>query len=598
MNTCKDVSHSRSPLHHLEYLTALLRQQGAIGEWLPPALARVADAVGATSAALCTEGLPPAAAEACDLTLSPHQREWVRRYGSEHADASSGMTVLLVDGKRAGGNDHGFAATGWRSALLAVFSVGDAGRAALVIGYVGNHLFSDGDVAFSRAAAHVLATGLEQSASGHQGEISRAKREWEATVDSLPQVVCLLDSKGHVLRVNRAVERWGIGDIRGLRGQDGSCVLEPLCPSRRCASRATYRRFWHGPDRRGEVTWEADCQALARTIRMTLRRLYEGDSAAANASSYAVMVIDDITEQRQAEVTLREYSRRLEAAVEERTVELAEANAKLRQEVAQHREDKSALARSEAESRALSARLMEVQEAERKRFASELHDSIGQSLTAIKFALEAFMHGPAPDGDMPELVLRKVREAMDETRRIAMDLRPAMLDDLGLVPTLEWFCREFQRLYGALRVDAAFCVDEHSIDPAWRVPVFRITQEAMNNAAKHACATCLQVSLRERGGRLVLRITDDGVGLSGAADAGRGGGFGLRSMRERAEMADGRVQISSSPAGTVVEASWALDSGERRLKAPVMGRPGTWPGALAARSGKPRSHRLAGGESG
>jgi signal transduction histidine kinase len=223
--------------------------------------------------------------------------------------------------------------------------------------------------------------------------------------------------------------------------------------------------------------------------------------------------------------------------------------------------------RLEAELRSLSARLLSVQEEERRRVARDLHDSIGQTLGAIKFSLEAALGRPFPNerrGNITRLrsLVPMLQAAVKEVRRISTALRPPILDDLGLLTTMAWHLREFQRTYPHIAVDAHWSAEESDIPQALKTPVFRILQEATHNVAKHSQAHRLSVSLAAEGTRLRLTVRDDGAGFDLATPNPDGGdwGSGLSSMRERTELSGGAFCMTSAPgAGTTVEALWPLD---------------------------------------
>lgn len=231
--------------------------------------------------------------------------------------------------------------------------------------------------------------------------------------------------------------------------------------------------------------------------------------------------------------------------------------------------DELALAGARIELQSFAEQMVKAQENERRRIASELHDGIGQMLSAIKIAVCAERRQAGPGAcdrcGTLTMVLERLQETIDEVRRVAMDLRPAILDDLGLIPTLEWFCRELGKVDPGLHATAALDVDEAGIALPLRVAIFRIVQEAARNAVNHARAREIAIALfREKEG-LVLRVTDDGVGFSMEGTEGRALGFGLGSMRERARLSGGTLLIRSRPgAGTTVEARWP---GEARKEA-------------------------------
>lgn len=227
-----------------------------------------------------------------------------------------------------------------------------------------------------------------------------------------------------------------------------------------------------------------------------------------------------------------------------------------------------ALRRSERELRHLSSELLSAQEAERGRIARELHDGIGQWLSAIKFrvedALQQARRGGAEDGlQLLELVIPLIRKAIDEIRRIGMDLRPATLDSLGILATISWLCRQFEETYRAIRVTKNFAVQEEEVPEGLKVVIYRILQEALNNVAKHSAASRVRVHLGKGRGAIELSVKDNGEGfelasvLNYQAEKPR---FGLASMRERTELSGGSFRLKSGKGkGTLIRASWPAE---------------------------------------
>jgi signal transduction histidine kinase len=219
---------------------------------------------------------------------------------------------------------------------------------------------------------------------------------------------------------------------------------------------------------------------------------------------------------------------------------------------------------SKEELRLLAARLLRAQEDERKRIAREIHDSIGSSLSAVKFYIDTLAERLQEDPGVRDAFLtlsRAMAHAMDESRRIMSDLRPSMLDDLGIISTIRWFCREFQTIYSGIEVHGDIRIEESQIPESLKIIIFRIIQEAMNNGAKHSRAGKISLCLSLENAALVLCVSDDGIGFDRAAlSKQRTFGFGLRSMRERAELSGAIFDIRSSrEEGTTVTACWALD---------------------------------------
>ena len=224
--------------------------------------------------------------------------------------------------------------------------------------------------------------------------------------------------------------------------------------------------------------------------------------------------------------------------------------------------------RLEGELRDLSARLLLAQEQERQGVARDLHDGPCQTLAAVRLILEEWLRVQPPIErrvSMANLQLlgSTIQDVSDELRQISTDLRPAMLDDLGLLATLRWYLGNFARLHPKLEIRHHLDLAEADIPPSLKTPIFRILQEAATNAAKHSGGRFLDVTLGLGAGELRLAVTDDGVGLPRHTqrDAGASPGLGLSSMRERAMLSGGELRIQASPdQGTTVETSWPLAS--------------------------------------
>ena len=223
------------------------------------------------------------------------------------------------------------------------------------------------------------------------------------------------------------------------------------------------------------------------------------------------------------------------------------------------------LKRSEKELRYLSSRLLAAQEEERKRIAGELHDSIGQTLAAMKFSIEnalqtADRNNPKEVFKLLEFLISIVRNAIEETRSIYMGLRPSILDDFGIAATIHWFCRDFQRIYPAHYLEVEVGVQEAEIPKDIKITIFRVIQEALNNMAKHSRAELVELKLMKTDHHITLTIEDNGTGFDPDAILSRDDctkGLGLTSMHERVELSGGIFSIESVPGeGTIVRASW------------------------------------------
>lgn len=235
-------------------------------------------------------------------------------------------------------------------------------------------------------------------------------------------------------------------------------------------------------------------------------------------------------------------------------------------EIARKQAEES-LARSENDLRHLSAQLLTAQEDERKRLAQELHDGIGQYLSAIKFRIESSIkqigrHATVDGGDQLETLVPMVQSTVEEVQRIAADLRPFILDDLGLVATLRWFLRQFQSTYSTIHLQGRIGLEEEEVPEHLKIVVFRIVQEALNNVVRHSRAERVLVALGRKRSHLELLVRDNGVGIRAAAEASlssRRCGFGLSSMKERAELSGGVFSLEEGPGkGTTIKAVWPL----------------------------------------
>jgi signal transduction histidine kinase len=224
-------------------------------------------------------------------------------------------------------------------------------------------------------------------------------------------------------------------------------------------------------------------------------------------------------------------------------------------ERAERKRAEAQLRESHEQLRALSAHLQRVREEERTRIAREVHDELGQALTGLKLDLSR-LAGKAPrtgnsQADKIKSLVNRVNCTIQTVRRIATELRPGILDNLGLVAAIEWQAAEFESRSG-LKCSVQADAEMPNLDPELNTAFFRIFQETLTNVIRHARATRLEVRLSKEADRIVLTICDNGRGISDA-EISNTRSIGLRGMRERAALIGGQVSIRGSPGnGTTV----------------------------------------------
>jgi len=219
-------------------------------------------------------------------------------------------------------------------------------------------------------------------------------------------------------------------------------------------------------------------------------------------------------------------------------------------DVTERKRVETALRESARQLQMTSQRVLEAQETERRRVAHELHDELGQALTAIKINLQASerFQDQSPQ-ELNAENIRIVEDALQQVRRLALALRPSMLDDLGLIPALRWIADQTATRSGFV-VHFHPAIPEARLPPAIETACFRIVQEALTNIARHSQAKHVDIGLHYDGDALVLDMQDDGCGFDVAAmraHAVSGGSVGVLGMQERAVLIGGQLEIHSTP---------------------------------------------------
>jgi PAS domain S-box-containing protein len=344
---------------------------------------------------------------------------------------------------------------------------------------------------------------------------------------------------------------WGISSDRRI---DYSTIITAIHPEDRANVDAAVKQALAGADDGG---YHIEFRILrpdgsVRWVASHGRVYFEGEGTQRRAQRF-VGAHRDITQARKAlealakqSLELQQLNATLDRRVQERTIALQRANEKLQD---------------------LSARLLSAHEEERRKIAADVHDTLGSTLSAVKFKMEACLLEAAEQGLTAMAapfgaLIPMVKECIDECRKIQSDLRPPLLDDLGLLITLSWLCRRFQEIYTGISVEQDIGVEEADIAEPLKIVLFRVAQEGLHNIAKHSNADRVSLSLQKTADRIRLVLQDNGKGFAAGnefLEKGHLAGLGLTSMQERVELSGGLFAIESAEGkGTIIRASWPL----------------------------------------
>jgi len=337
---------------------------------------------------------------------------------------------------------------------------------------------------------------------GLRDEVLMLNQRLRTVIDLTPVAIWIVDGDRVVYANRAAVELFGVPDRQQLVGQSIHALLRVEGPV----------------PLQAHLAQAAQGSATPRVVGGTLQRP-DGHTREIEIASTALpdhghtvmqMVIVDVTDSR-AQV----------------------------QEQSRHR----------LELRRLAASVVEAREEERRRIARELHDELGQRLTALKMEISILRAGNPPcdkDGRITGM-LEMVDSTVSALRRIAADLRPLMLDDLGLNAAIEWLARDAARRMD-MEVTVRLGNEDPPLAPGADIALYRMVQEALTNVGRHARATDARIELRQDGDELVLTVQDNGKGFP-ERSMGQEGRYGLLGIRERALMLGGRLDVDNPPGG-------------------------------------------------
>src|SRR5437667_6405946 len=335
-----------------------------------------------------------------------------------------------------------------------------------------------------------------------------------AIIDSEPDCVKLLDAAGRLLEMNPAglamIEASSLDDVRGQP------IISIIVPEHRTAFTDLQTRVFRGES----GTLEFEIVGLKGRRKWLATQAVPFRDAAGNVQAL-LGITRDITDARRAEEQLRA---------------------------------------SRAALRSLATRQQDIREDERTRIAREIHDSLGQALTALKLQLSAAEEAASRDASGGGLRTRlhettlMVDDLVKSVRRIATDLRPPILDQLGLPAALEWLAQDFFKRTG-ITCAATIGAANDAINGELGTALFRIVQEALTNVLRHAGATRVDIALGTKSGCVTLEINDDGTGITEAGTMGPGS-LGILGMRERAAALGGVLEVVPREEGGTRVAAW------------------------------------------
>ena len=362
-------------------------------------------------------------------------------------------------------------------------------------------------------------------------ELRRSEEHLRQVLDSITShAVITLDAGGHITNWNPGAERMFGYTAQEAVGQSTGLIFTPEDLSK--GEHLTEMRVAREKGRAADERWHMRKDGSRLYVSGVLSPL--GDP---EVGGY-VKVARDLTQRKQQEEALQHAHDLLESRVQERTGELAR---ELRERV-----------EAEGRVRKLLNQLITVQEEERRRIARDLHDDLGQKMTALHLKLEALRRAASGDPELRD----RTKDAQEFVRALDRDLdfftwelRPAALYDLGLGQALRDFVEQWSTHFGVEAHFEVVGVGTERYRPHIEINLYRIAQEALNNIHKHAAAKCVEVVLMRRGGELVLSIEDDGRGFDPLHAQQEGRGLGLTGMQERATLVGGTLQIERAASG-------------------------------------------------
>jgi PAS domain S-box-containing protein len=371
---------------------------------------------------------------------------------------------------------------------------------------------------------------------------------FETFMDNSPTTTYLKDREGHYVYTNKTSrERFNLDSPMGKT--DFELFPPELAAEYRAHDQVVLRE--NIAHEFIERTIEADGEHVWLSVKFPVVQ--------ADGSVFLGGKSIDITARKRAEDALRRAHDELESRVKERTAELLKNVALLKSEM----EDK---AKTEEQLKNLSAHLLRLQDEERRHVARDLHDSTGQTLSALKMGLAA-LEASEINADQKETLTELnalADQAIQEIRTISYLLHPPLLDEAGFHSAATWYVEGFGKRSG---IETSLHLSNISMNKEMELALFRVLQESLTNVLRHSKSKAVQIRLTSQDHRAMLSIRDFGCGipaekLEGLNEAGIGVGVGIGGMKQRLRQLGGRLDVESGAAGTLVTAMLPLSSGE------------------------------------
>jgi signal transduction histidine kinase len=380
----------------------------------------------------------------------------------------------------------------------------------------------------------------------------------------VPQIVLLLDHDARVISVNRSLAGTSFSTVADAEELELHDHIHSGCRGD-CKFKELWTKAWGSLETRDSLEWEISDSMLDKMLRLNLSKPQMAREVVhERRRRHAVLTITDITKYRMEYDALLQREAKLVKLLQKQGVNLAYS----RLEDTLTGTDIRTLPNFDRRKRGFGHQVIRAQENERKRIASDLHDGLAQTLGVVKYSIETsleLLKRQNNDLDVSafDIVIDQIKGALDEVRRISSNLSPSMLDDFGVMVALEWLCNELESNHPHLRAKHSICIDEGDIPDLIKIAIYRLVQEALNNASRHADAKVVEIKLETSVNGVELTVRDDGHGFdlddARLHDSDRLG-LGLRSMRERVEATGGSFEIESSPKkGTWIHALWGAD---------------------------------------